>query len=225
MPFTRYAIYFTPVPGPLAAFGASWLGWDPVRGAPCPHPALDLPLSEITATPRKYGLHATMKPPFRLAPGATEAALAEAFAAFCGTHAPVPLDALALARLGRFLALRPVGDETALNALAAATVRGLEPFRARLTEAEVARRRARPLTPAQEANLTAFGYPYVMEAFRFHITLTGDLPPEALAAVEAALAPQLAPLLPRPFVIDALSLMGEDEEGRFHLIHRHALTA
>lgn len=225
MPFDRYAIYFTPAPGPLADFGAAWLGWDPVRGAACLHPEMDLAVAEITATPRRYGLHATMKPPFRLAPGQTEAALSEALARFCTGHAPVTLDALGLARLGRFLALRPLGDEGALNALAAATVRAFDPFRAPLTEAELARRRARPLTGAQEANLRAWGYPYVMDAFRFHVTLTGDLPPETLAAVEATLAPRLAPLLPRPFVIDALSLLGEDPQGRFHLIHRHTLTA
>ncbi|MBE0453650.1 DUF1045 domain-containing protein [Roseovarius autotrophicus] len=225
MPFTRYALYFTPPPGPLAEFGAVWLGWDPVTGMPCPHPALNLPVAEITAAPRKYGLHATMKPPFRLAPGKTESALDETLAAFCATQAPVTLDALEIARLGRFLALRPVGDQTPLNALAAATVRAFEPFRAPQTEAEIARRRARGLSPGHEANLRTWGYPYVMDAFRFHITLTGDLAPETLDTAADALAPLLVPLLPRPFVIDALSLMGEDDDGRFHLIHRQTLTA
>ncbi len=225
MPFVRYALYFTPPPGPLAEFGAAWLGWDPLTGTACPHPALNLPLTEITATPRKYGLHATMKPPFRLAPGQTEEALAEALAAFGAGEARVTLDTLEIARLGRVLALSPVGDETALNALAAATVRAFDPFRAPPTEAEMARRRAAGLSPAHEANLRAWGYPYVMDAFRFHITLTGDLPSATLDAVADALAPTLAPLLPRPFVIDALSLMGEDGDGRFHLIHRQGLIA
>ncbi|MET4102195.1 putative phosphonate metabolism protein [Roseovarius sp. MBR-78] len=222
---TRYAVYFTPAPGPLADFGASWLGWDSATGRACPHPEIDLPVAEITATPRKYGLHATMKPPFRLAPGQTEAALADAFGAFCASRAPVTLDALEIAALGRFLALRPVGDTGALDALAAATVRAFDTFRAPLTEANLARRRGKGLSPAHEANLRAWGYPYVMDAFRFHITLTGPLPPETLEAVQSALALHLAPLLPRPFVIDALSLMAEDAEGRFHLIHRHSFTA
>lgn len=225
MRFTRYALYFTPAPGPLADFGASWLGWDPTAGRACPHPAMALPVAEITEKPRKYGLHATMKPPFRLAPGQTEAALTAALATFCATQGPVPLDALDIAALGRFLALRPTGSTGALDALAAATVRAFDPFRASLTEAELARRRGTGLAPAHEANLRAWGYPYVMEAFRFHITLTGPLPPETLGAVQTTLAPMLTPLLPRPFVIDALSLMGEDDAGRFHLIHRHSFTA
>ena len=41
---------------------------------------------------------------------------------------------------------------------------------------------------------------------------------------DAALAPLLAPLVPRPFPVDALVLFGEDERGMFHVLHRYALT-
>jgi len=228
MPFTRYAVYVTPPPGPLAEFGAAWLGWDPVRGTAVPHPDLpDLPapITDLTEAPRRYGLHATMKPPFALAPGTSEAALRDAFAAFCTATAPVTLDGLAVVPLGRFLALRPEGDETAVNALAAACVRAFEPFRAPLTGTEIARRRAGGLTPDQEARLMRWGYPHVMAGFRFHITLTGKRPKSDLPALRATLARHLAPLVPRPCPVDALSLMGEDRQGRFHLIHRHTLSA
>ena len=228
MPFTRYAVYVTPAPGALADFGAAWLGWDPARGTTVPHPdipGLPAPVAELTDTPRKYGLHATMKPPFALAPGATEAGLRDAFAAFCAATAPVTLDGLRVAPLGRFLALRPVGDETGINALAAACVRALEPFRAPLTGAETRRRRAGGLSPDQEARLVQWGYPHVMAGFRFHVTLTGPRPESELPALRATLSAHLAPLLPRPWPVDALSLMGEDGTGRFHLLHRHALTA
>ena len=228
MPFTRYAVYVTPAPGPLAGFGAAWLGWDPARGTSVPHPdipGLQAPVAEITDAPRKYGLHATMKPPFALAPGTTGAALRDAFAAFCAATAPVTLDGLAVAPLGRFLALRPEGDETGISALAATCVRAFEPFRAPLTGAEITRRRAGGLTAAQEARLARWGYPHVIEGFRFHITLTGPRPKSDLPALRATLSAHLSPLLPRPFPVDALSLMGEDRQGRFHLLHRHTLTA
>ncbi|MBC7165260.1 MAG: DUF1045 domain-containing protein [Roseovarius sp.] len=78
----------------------------------------------------------------------------------------------------------------------------------------------RPRRPAGAHNLHAWGYPHVMDAFRFHVTLTGDLPSETLDAVAGALVPTLAPLLPRPFVIDAISLMGADGDGRFHRVRR-----
>jgi putative phosphonate metabolism protein len=227
MTYHRYAIYVTPRPGPLAGFGAAWLGWDAASGAPCPHPALPglpRPVAEITAAPRRYGFHGTLKPPFRLAAGCEAGALAAALAAFCAGTGAVSLAGLDLARIGRVLALCPVGGTDALDALAAAVVARFDPFRAPPDAAELDRRRAQRLTTRQEAMLQRWGYPHVMEEFRFHMTLTGPLPPAELAAVEAALAPVLAPLLPAPFPIDALTLLGEDREGRFHQIARLPLS-
>lgn len=228
MAFTRYAIYFTPPAGPLSDFGAAWLGWDAVHGTAVAHPEisdLPAPISEITEAPRRYGLHATITPPFRLAEGSSEANLVTAFAGFCATTKAVTLSGLDLAPLGRFLALVPRGDQDAPGKLAAATVAALDHFRAPLTPTELARRRVPGLTAAQEALLLRWGYPYVMEAFRFHITLTGKRPRSELNTIRAALAPHLTPRLPRPFPLDALSLMGEDDTGSFHLIFRHGLAA
>ena len=72
--------------------------------------------------------------------------------------------------------------------------------------------------------LGRWGYPYVLEEFRFHLTLSGSLGPAEVDAVMGVLGPWLAPLLPRPFVIEDLCLFGEDAAGRFHLLSRHALT-
>lgn len=225
--FQRYAIYVMPE-GALARFGAGWLGWDAQEGHAAVHPAVDglpRPLSEITATPRKYGLHATIKPPFRLAAGTTPAALMSDLAALCERLAPVTLDGLTLARLGGFLALVPEGETAALDDLAAQAVTALDRHRAPLTEDDLARRRKARLTPAQDALLLRWGYPYVLEEFRFHITLTGNLPRDEAEAVAKAVTPHLAPLLPRPCVIGSLCLMGEDGKGLFHLIHRYPLGA
>lgn len=227
MSFARYAVYYTVPPGPLADFGAAWLGWDAAAGCPRPAPdvpGLPAPAHVLTETPRKYGLHATIKPPFHLAPGQSETALNAALGALCATQAPVVLDALTLNRLGRFLALTPAGDTTALNALAAAAVTALDGFRAPLTDADLARRRKTRLTPRQDALLTRWGYPYVMEEFRFHITLTGRLTDSQANATHTALSTRLAPLLPRPFTLAALTLAGEDGDGRFHEITHHPLT-
>jgi len=225
--YTRYAIYYAPPAGPLRDFAASWLGWDAAAGREVAHPALpglpDTP-AHLTAQPRRYGFHATIKPPFRLAEGCTAEALHDAAAAICARHAPVVLEGMRVARLGRFLALMPVGDTAALSGLAACLVEGLDAFRAPAAAAEIDRRRAAGLSTAQEFYLRRWGYPYVMEEFRFHMTLTGPLDEAQAGAVEAALAPALAPLLPRPYPIDALSLFGEDGEGRFHELHRYTLS-
>ena len=140
MDYRRYAIYYTPAPGPLSQVCSAWLGWDMATGNELAHPdvaGLPLPVAQITETPRKYGLHATMKPPFRLAQGATPAMLDDALASFCAQRSAVTMDGLELARLGRFLALRPLGDEGLLNALAADIVRGFDAFRARPIKNEI----------------------------------------------------------------------------------------
>ncbi|MBO9478535.1 DUF1045 domain-containing protein [Shimia sp. R11_0] len=226
MQFRRYGIYYTPEPGALADFGAQWLGWDPVAGKHCPHAEIaDLPrpVEEITAMPRKYGLHGTIKPPFFLADGHSPEALQKALAGLCATLPPVTLPSLTLSRLGSFLALKIDGDQTPLAALAARAVIELDRFRRPPSEAELARRRQANLSPQQEALLAQWGYPYVMEEFRFHITLTGRLGKDA-EQTQAALQPHIAPLLPQPFVVGSLTLMGEDDNQMFHEIQRYALT-
>ena len=223
--FQRYAVYYTPPAGGWADWATSWLGWDLVRGATLPHPKAGFDVRAVTTTPRRYGLHATIKPPFRLAQGMERAGLEAACVAFAQSAAPVRLDGLEVARLGRFLALRPVGDDTALSALAAATVEALDAFRAPASEAELRRRRSARLSPAQDANLTRWGYPYVMGEFRFHITLTGRLETALLDQVLDHLGTHLTPLLPNPFDIAELALVGEDEAEQFHLIRRYRLGA
>ncbi len=223
--FERYAIFHTERAGALADFGAAWLGWDSAAGAARAHPGLgSLDVAALTGVPRNYGFHATLKPPFRLAAGETAEALAGAVAALAARQAPVAIDGLRLADLGKFVALVPEGDTRALEGLAAAVVTGLDRFRGPQSAADLARRRAAGLTARQEAYLAQWGYPYVLGEFRFHMTLTGALPDALRGQVVAALAPVLGPLLPRPHIIDALTLMGQDADGMFRQIHRYALT-
>lgn len=226
VPFSRYAIFFTPAPGALASFGASWLGWDLASGRPVPHPSVaGLPqeIRALTAAPRRYGFHATLKPPFVLAPGQSEALLQDACAELASGLPVVPIDDLAVTPLGRFLALTANGEQTALRDLAARVVRELDSFRAPATASELARRRQARLTGPQEALLLRWGYPFVMQAFRFHLTLTGRLPRAEIPAVQAALCGAMAPCLSAPATLDALTLAGEDGDGHFHAIARFAL--
>ena len=225
--YERYAIYVAPPPGQFADFAAAWLGWDPAAGETRTHPHIpDLPrpVAELTAAPRRYGFHGTVKPPFRLAEGATIGALHDEMTALAAALPPVALPGLALRRLGGFLALTPDGDSPELAALATEVVTALDGFRAPPGGAEIARRQAAGLSPRQQALLARWGYPYVMEEFRFHLTLTGALPDPEAAAVEAALAPILALILPRPYVIDSLCLFGEAEDGHFHNLHSYTLS-
>jgi putative phosphonate metabolism protein len=225
MTYRRYAVYYTPPPGPLADFGAAWLGWDIASGRAVPHaPAGYADLPRLTETPRRYGFHATIKPPFTLAPGTDVEALTDAVAALAASLPPARADGLRLSRIGPFLALVPAGDSAQIDALAAAFVTGLDGFRAPQSETDLARRRAAGLSPAQEAHLIRWGYPYVLDEFRFHMTLSGSLSDTEAEGMERVLAPLLPDLLPRPFGIGDMTLAGEDAEGRFHELSRHRLA-
>lgn len=228
--YDRYAIYWAPEAGAFADASARWLGWDPAAGAEVAHPAvqgLPRPLAEITETPRKYGFHGTVKPPFRLATGTDASALHAAAQVLCKQLAPVTLPGLTLERLDGFVALTPRGDQTALATLAtlaARVVEGLDQFRAPPDAAEIARRRVDRLTERQRTHLLRWGYPYVMDDFQFHLTLTGDLPAQDAQTVAEALAPYITPLLPAPFRVDTLCLFGQAQDGRFRLLHRYTLS-
>lgn len=221
--FKRYAVYFAPRPGNFADAAARWLGRDAVTGASLPQPPVP-GLDGLTTDPRRYGFHGTIRAPFRPAPGLDGVAIANAVAALAARLAPAQAPGLRLADLHGFLALVPDGDESAILRLGAAVVEGTETLRAPLTDAEIARRDPARLTPRQRSLLARWGYPYVMEEFRFHLTLTNRLPPDRLADVTAAAQVHVGPHLPRPFIVEDLCLFGEGLGGAFHLLHRYALS-
>jgi putative phosphonate metabolism protein len=225
--FRRYAVFWAPpCDSALARFGAGWLGWDAERGKAVAHRklrGLAAPLAELTATPRRYGFHATLKPPFRLAEGTDLPALDDAVALLAADIAPFECPPLTLARLGPFCALVPSAPCPALSDLAAQCVTRVDRFRRQASDAELARRRATGLTPRQEALLARWGYPYVLDEFRFHLTLTGALDEAGCTAILDALDEPTAPFRANPLPIAEICLFGESESGNFHVIRRHAL--
>jgi hypothetical protein len=217
--FQRYGIFYTPT-GDFAQAGANWLGWDIATAR-----AVGAPDEAIIKRPQKYGFHGTIKPPFFLAKGQSIADLETAFSTLCNDLSPVNLDGgLAPARIGSFVALIPSKGMQDLAALAGRTVSELDVFRAPPSDAELERRRQSRLSPAQDAHLMKWGYPYVFDQFKFHMTLSGALEPDQMDAVLGQAKSAFVPVMPTPFVVDALSLVGERIDGKFELITRHPLS-
>lgn len=225
----RYAIYWTPDPaGPLAAFGASWLGHDPALG----RSVARLVLPEIdhreqdaaTLSPRRYGLHGTLKPPFVLTEGADPGDLESRMADFASATAPFTMPPLRLADLKGFLALVPSEPCPALHALADAAVRTFDDLRAPAPEAELARRRKAGLSPRQDAYLLRWGYPYIFEEFAFHLTLTERLDAATRERFRAVLEPMVTPFCGVPWNFDAVSLLRQESPAAsFVLVRRYPL--
>ena len=227
----RYALYFAPnAASALWRFGSRTIGYDAATGealplvAPAGLAAMDWVAA--TADPRKYGFHATLKAPFVLLPERSEAELIDSVELFARQAAPVPEFALEVRALGAFIALVPKAPNAALQDFAFRVVRDFEAYRAPLGEQDRARRLTAPLTVRQIELLDRYGYPYVDEQFRFHMTLTGKLAAEEVEPVRAALATAWASTTPESATpVDAIALYHQkDRAAQFRIIARFALT-
>ena len=227
----RHAVYFAHRPNSAWwEAGCAWLGRDAASGAALPQPPVPgLAAAEqqaLTAAPRRYGWHATLKAPFALTAGAAPATLRERTRLLCGTLAPFTLPPLQVALVDDdFLALVPEGDTAAIDALARACVTGLHDLAAPLPTAELQRRRAAGLSPEEDALLLRWGYPFVLERFRFHLSLTGSLRQADTATVSALrrAAERWFADLP-PTRVNAVALFSEPAPGAdFALVEHIAL--
>lgn len=225
----RYAIYYTPGQDePLARIAANWLGRDPFGAATRPVEAVgDLSAAEVafhTASARRYGFHATLKAPFRLAPNETEASLRAALDSFAEATPPVVIPRLVVGQIDGFFALVPEARFAPLNDFAGEVVRAFDPFRAPLTDAEIERRSPDALKPDEFRNLCQWGYPYVFDTFRFHMTLSGRVGPQESPRLRAAIDGLFADVLRQPVPVDALTLFVETEPGApFMVLSHHVL--
>jgi len=202
----RVALYAVPG-GALGRRAQSWFG----DGVPAGWTRAEV--DALTVHPRRYGFHATLKAPFRLAAGRTLPELVAAVAALTAGHDAVEVPDLQLALLSGFYALVPGGPAPALHALAGALVTGVDDHRAPATAAETARRDPASLRPRQRELLAAWGYPHVLDEFRPHLTLTDRVPPPDRPRVEAALAATFAGCLGRTVPVDAVAVCTESEPG------------
>ncbi len=216
----RYALYYAPRPEEgLAAAASQWLGWNPNGGRArrvAMSSGLDSErLAELTAEPRRYGFHGTLKPPIALVDGATEGDFLAAVGHFAANQQPITVPSLVLAEISNFLALVPGARQPELQDLADRCVVEFDEFRRPADEAELARRRTAGLTPRQEELLKRWGYPYVLEEWRFHLTLTGRVADaDERAAIVAILRQRFSGFLDRPLAVRDLCVFRQPAPDR-----------
>ena len=228
----RVAIYAAPHPGdPLWAFGSAVIGYDAATGEILSRtPPLGLKhgcWAALTADPRRYGFHATLKAPFRLGDRLDTGHLSEAVRLFGDGMQTLAPFALEVRAIGEFLALVPTSAPDELQSFAASVVTSFDPFRAPLSDGERERRLAAGLSERQIGNLEKWGYPYVLEDFRFHMSLTGKIRDATLRnELKIALAESLhRETGTTEFTLDALVLFVQRASGAPFLVHaRHKLN-
>ncbi len=223
----RYAIYFVPAAdGALYRFGAGALGYDCYTGAdvafPDPLPVERCAWRDLTGEPRRYGFHATLKAPFHLAEQAAESELVDAFHAFSRSIESAPVFEPMVASLQGFIAIIPTAAEPAIDRLAADCVAAFDRFRAPSSEHD-RNRRLDGLSERQIGNLDRWGYPYVFDDFRLHLTLTGRLDADRHAVVLPYLRDRFAAACGTgPLPIDRIALLRQDRPDARFLVIRHA---
>jgi putative phosphonate metabolism protein len=227
--FPRYAIYYVSPPGSdLDRFGAQLLGYDAFSGEDLPYPdgiTQSVPdWRDLTRDPRKYGFHATLKAPLSLAPGTTESEILAACESFAATPRPIPVIKPVVNSISGFIAVVPAQPSAELERLAADCVSAFDSFRAPLTPEDRARRNPSALTPRQCDYLDRWGYPYVMEDFRFHMTLTGRLDAARRDPVLAMLRNRFSTIGLEALAIDRIALFRQDDaNSRFRILNQFVL--
>jgi putative phosphonate metabolism protein len=222
--FPRYAIYHAAgADRALSRFGAALLGYDAHTGNELPFPADALRVApdwrDVSADPRKYGFHATLKAPMAMAPGRTEAELAAACATFAARPRRIPMIRPVVDSISGFIAVIPAEPVDTLQQLAADCVRDFDAFRAALTADDRARRKPERLSERQRDYLDRWGYPYVMEEFRFHMTLTGRLDADRRGPILEMLRDRFAGLKLDAIAVDRITLFKQDDaKARFRII-------
>ncbi|NPT45040.1 DUF1045 domain-containing protein [Paraburkholderia sp. 1N] len=213
----RFAVYYAPSrESAWWQAGSAWLGRDAESGERCVSPQpedLARPLADLTEAPRRYGWHGTLVAPFRLAEGVTQHDLLGATREWASTQSPFAL-AVEAATLGDFVALRPAESdgEMKFRQVAASALQTLHGLRAKASAADLARRLAAPLSERQRALLIEWGYPYVFDEFRFHMTLSNSLADAAERATLVAWWQARTPAL-GPLAIDHAALFVEPLPG------------
>ena len=221
----RYAIYFMPDPeSDLWRFGSQILGYDASTGLSTAFPKhgafAGKPLAEWTREPARYGFHATLKAPFYLRAGTSEAQLLAQVRAFAATRQAFTEPPLKLAIFGRFIALTNSETSTALSRLSDDCVRVFDPFRAALLPLDRDRRLSHPLPSRQLAHLEGWGYPYVFEDFMFHMTLSASLDAEPRSEMYEAVK-ALYSHIAAPVSFDAIAVFVQrNPDARFQVLER-----
>ena len=89
---------------------------------------------------------------------------------------------------------------------------------------ELKKRRGAGLSSRQELMLTTWGYPYVMEEFRFHLTLTGRLSDrDEKQIIGQELQQRFLPEISRAVAFDSLSLFVEIDRAPMIIVQSFPL--
>ncbi len=222
----RYAIYFTlPQTDPVYQTAIKWLGYDAYSGNKTNTDSKKLAKNrQYVSKAAKYGFHATLKPPFRLSQDKSEEQLIDELENFASSITAFTCKPLKIKSMTHFIALAPKNSCDQLDAFAAQCLKHFEPFRAQLTREEYQKRNPVLLSERQLRYLEQWGYPYVEDEFRFHMTLTDSMMEDEIKKIKKKLKQYFKEVLGKPLQINQLHIFRQDSTcSNFQIISSHNL--
>ena len=223
--YKRYAIYYVPSENSeLDLFGKCWLGWDPYKGVETTKSDLSkLPsfkkFSSLVLTPKQYGFHGTIKAPFRLKNEYTYNDLENKVREISKQIHSFYFDQLIIKKLGNFIGLIPTNN-LKINAVSNKFVEELDYLRDELSESEIKKRKPHKLTSNQKQMLFKWGYPYVFDEFKFHLTLTSKLNVVEIDDVLRSLQNILKQVNLNKISFNNICIFGQKSDEKFYFVQR-----
>ena len=223
--YKRYAIYYVPSENSeLDLFGKCWLGWDPYKGVETTKSDLSkLPsfkkFSSLVLTPKQYGFHGTIKAPFRLKNEYTYNDLENKVREISKQIHSFYFDQLIIKKLGNFIGLIPTNN-LKINAVSNKFVEELDYLRDELSESEIKKRKPHKLTSNQKQMLFKWGYPYVFNEFKFHLTLTSKLNVVEIDEVFRSLQNILKQVNLNKISFNNICIFGQKNDEKFYFVKR-----
>ena len=196
----RFAIYYAPAKdSALWRKAEAWL--------------VQPELHDLAVSARRYGFHATIKAPMALAEGVDRNGLDALLTRFAEGEPPVELSNFGPRLIDGFLAFTTEPQPAALTDLATKVVNFFEPARAPLSADDLRRRLKAQLSPRQIELVEQYGYPYVLEQFQFHMTLTDRLPADRRDEWQRRAVEWFDEVLATPVMLDRLVVFHEAAAG------------
>ncbi len=223
--YKRYAIYYAPSENSeLDLFGKCLLGWDPYKGVETTKSDLSkLPsfkkFSSLVLTPKQYGFHGTIKAPFKLKNEYTYNDLENKVREISKQIHSFYFDQLIIKKLGNFIGLIPTNN-LKVNAVSNKFVEELDYLRDELSESEIKKRKPHKLTSNQKQMLFKWGYPYVFDEFKFHLTLTSKLNVVEIDDVLRSLQNILKQVNLNKISFNNICIFGQKSDEKFYFVQR-----
>lgn len=181
-------------------------------------------LKDYCEKPAKYGFHATLKAPFRLKRNVKTKDFYDVISHIAAQHSRFKIKGLKIVYRKKFTFITSRKEIKSLINLENDLVKHLDTFRAELNKTEIKKRNPDSLTFKQNKYLKEWGYPFVLDQFKFHMTLMNQNNNKLSNKQKLELEKLIYKISNNLLEFNEISLLGENKNGYFEEIKRFKLN-